>query len=142
VPNEILLGIGRFDPAKAHLGSNRVDVGCTAPAGHDDEHDATVFSTWSYETDQPLALDGLREAIGKLPGNVYRAKGIIYSTEAPQRRAVLQVVGRRADISIQDEWGDRVPRTQILAIGAAGGMDAGLLAETFASCVLGTPTGG
>jgi hypothetical protein len=60
---------------------------------------------------------------------------VIYTTDAPQRRAVLQVVGRRVDISIQEEWGQRAPRTQIVAIGAAGGIDAGLLEKTFASCI-------
>jgi hypothetical protein len=48
---------------------------------------------------------------------------------------VLQVVGRRVDISMQDDWGHRAPRTQIVAIGAAGSIDARLLEETFASCI-------
>jgi hypothetical protein len=62
-------------------------------------------------------------------------KGVVYSTDVPQRRAVLQVVGRRVDISIQEEWGQRAPRTQIVAIGAAGSIDAILLETTFASCI-------
>jgi G3E family GTPase len=94
-----------------------------------------VFSTWSYETDQPLALEMLRETLRKLPGSVYRAKGVVYSTDAPRRRAVLQVVGRRVDISLQDEWGQRAPRTQIVAIAAAGSIDADLLEKTFTSCI-------
>ena len=104
----------------------------TTSHGHDH---SKVFSTWSYETDQPLALEALRETMRKLPGTVYRAKGVVYSTDAPQRRAVLQVVGRRVDISLQEEWGQRAPRTQIVAIGAAGSIDASLLEETFASCI-------
>jgi G3E family GTPase len=71
----------------------------------------------------------------KLPGTVYRAKGVVYAAEAPLRRAVLQVVGRRVDISLGEEWGKRSPHTQIVAIGAAGSIDANLLEETFASCV-------
>ncbi len=74
----------------------------------------------------------------KLPGTVYRAKGVVYSADAPKRRTVLQVVGRRVDISIQEEWGQRVPRTKIVAIGAAGGVDVGLLEKTFASCISAT----
>ena len=72
-----------------------------------------------------------------LPGTVYRAKGVVYTTDAPQRRAILQVVGRRVDISLQDEWGQRAPRTQIVAIGAADGIDASLLQQTIASCISG-----
>jgi G3E family GTPase len=145
VPYEILLGVGRFDPARSRLNSNAVASNCADPACHADHHGhdhqgqdhSKLFSTWSYETERPLALEALRETLRKLPGTVYRAKGVIHSTDAPQRRAVLQVVGRRVDISIQDEWGERAPRTQIVAIGAASGLDASLLEKAFASCVAG-----
>ena len=90
-----------------------------------------MFSTWSYETGQPLALEALRETMRKLPGTVYRAKGVVYTTDAPRRRAVLQVVGRRVDISLQDEWGGRTPRTQIVVIGAANGIDPVMLGHQF-----------
>ncbi|HVO99157.1 MAG TPA: GTP-binding protein [Bryobacteraceae bacterium] len=125
VPYEILLGVGRFDATRAGLSSR---------SGHQHDH-SKVFSTWSYETDQPLALEALRETMRKLPGTVYRAKGVVYCTDAPHRRAVLQVVGRRVDISLQEEWGERARRTQIVAIGAAGGIDASLLEKTLDSCV-------
>ena len=141
VPYQILLGVGRFDPAQS-LGSRAVEHGCAGRTcdddthGHHHEHNhSKVFSTWSYETDKPLALDALRETMRKLPGTVYRAKGVVHSTDAPQRRVVLQVVGRRVDISVQDEWGERAPRTQIVAIGAAGSIDASLMEKAFASCI-------
>jgi G3E family GTPase len=143
VPYEILLGVGRFDPAQADFNLHAIENGCTDPACDNEHHrhdhhghdHSKMFSTWSYETDQPLALEALRKTLRKLPGSVYRAKGVIYSTEAPQRRWVLQVVGRRVDISLQEEWGQRAPRTQIVAIGAAGSIDASLMEKTFASCV-------
>ena len=138
VPYQILLGVGRFDPARADLNAPAVEPSCAGPACRDDHHGrdhAKAFSTWSYETDEPLALEALRETLRKLPGTVYRAKGVIYTTDVPRRRAVLQVVGRRVDISIQGEWSRRAPRTQIVAIGAAGGIDASLLEKTFASCI-------
>ena len=86
VPYEILLGVGRFDPARAGLNSQAVGHSCTGVACHDDHHGhdhSKMFSTWSYETDQPLALEALRETMRKLPENVYRAKGVVYT----QRRA-------------------------------------------------------
>jgi len=138
VPYEILLGVGRFDPVRAGLHSHSAGNSCADPACNNDNHGrdhAQVFSTWSYETDQPLALEALREKLRKLPGSVYRAKGVFYSADAPHRRAVLQVVGRRVDISFQEEWGQRAPRTQIVAIGAAGSLDASMLEKTFASCI-------
>ncbi len=95
VPYEILLGVGRFDPAHATSPSK-----AELSDHHDHFHEATdLFSTWSYETDEPLALEALREAMRKLPGSVYGAKGVLYTSDAPNQRAVLQVVGRRVDIS-------------------------------------------
>jgi G3E family GTPase len=142
VPYEILLGVGRFDPARAALNSHGAEHGCAESnclhEHHVQDH-SNVFSTWSYETDQPLSLEALRETTRRLPGSVYRAKGVVYTTDAPQQRAVLQVVGRRVDISLQEEWGERARRTQIVAIGAAGGIDASLLERTFASCISAAP---
>jgi G3E family GTPase len=120
VPLEVLLSVGRFDPARANFD------------GHEDEH-ANLFASWSYQSSHPVSLDAVREIARKLPGNIYRAKGVIYSSDAPQRRAVMQVVGRRVDISIEDEWGERAPRTQIVAIGAAGSFSPGQLEDAFAS---------
>jgi G3E family GTPase len=142
VPSQILLGVGRFDPARAGLNAHADEPGGIDLACHDDRHGhdhSKLFSTWSYQTDQPLGLEALREALRKLPGTVYRAKGVIYTADAPQRRTVLQVVGRRVDISIHEEWGHRVPRTQVVAIGAAGGIDADLLEKTFVSCMSPSP---
>ena len=138
VPYQILLGVGRFDPAQAALHAPAAEPGGTGLTCRDDDHGhdhSKVFSTWSYQTDRPLALEALREALRKLPGAIYRAKGVIYTADVPRRRAVLQVVGRRVDISIHEEWGQRAPRTQIVVIGAVGSIDASLLEKTFASCI-------
>ena len=126
VPLEILLSVGRFD---------------AAPSVHHHEDHTNTFSTWSYETDQPLALEALREAASRLPVSIYRCKGVIQSTDAPERRAVLQVVGKRVDISMQEGWGQRAPRTKIVAIGAAGSIDTRRLEETFAACISAEPAG-
>jgi G3E family GTPase len=141
VPYQILLGVGRFDPARSSLDRYAFEHGgCTDTDCLDEQHahrhdHSKTFSTWSYETDRPLSLEALREVARKLPGNIYRAKGVIYASDAPKQPAVLQVVGRRVDISLQDQWGPRAPRTQIVAIGAAGSIDTSLLVEAFASCI-------
>ena len=138
VPYQILLGVGRFGPARAGPAAHVAEMSGTGPVFPDDHrgHDPSkLFGTWSYETDHPLVLEALRERMRKLPGTVYRVKGVIYTIDAPQRRAVLQVVGRRVDISIQEEWGQRAPRTQIVAIGAVGGMDENFLEEAFLSAI-------
>jgi G3E family GTPase len=141
VPLEILLAVGRFDPARAAS-----DAGCAGDAAcrdehpdHDHDHDdrdhAKTFGTWSYETDQPMSLDAVREAVRALPGNVFRAKGVLYTSDDPDRPAVLQVVGRRVSVSAQAEWGRRSPRSQLVVIGAPGSIDEESLRRTFDSCI-------
>lgn len=135
VPMEILLSSGRFDPSQmnaAHASSDQCASGHCHHENH--QHHSSIFSTWSFETDRPLSLEALRSAASKLPANIYRAKGVVYSSDVPDRRAVLQVVGRRVDISLQDEWGERPPLTQIVAIGSPDGIDAGALQDRFERC--------
>jgi G3E family GTPase len=54
VPYQILLGVGRFDPARAGLNSPAAEHSGAEPACHDDhlapDH-SKIFSTWSYQTD-------------------------------------------------------------------------------------------
>jgi G3E family GTPase len=136
VPYEILLGVGRFaDATPAGAG----------PSAHNQRHAGKgshhqVFSTWSYETDRPLSLPALREAAAKLPAGIFRCKGIVIAAEAQERRAVLQVVGRRVDVSLLDEWDGDQPATRIVAIGAPGSIDDAYLRRCFDACV--APHGG
>jgi G3E family GTPase len=92
-----------------------------------------MFQTWSFETDRPFSLEALREMVRKeLPASIYRCKGIVYTTEFPDKRLTLQAVGRRTEIYELDEWGDRKPRTQIVAIGST--IDAQELSNKFEAC--------
>jgi G3E family GTPase len=137
VPLEVLLGVGRFHPS--HLEADRAahSPGCTDPGCDHPKHAShdRRFESWSYETDRPLSLDALRRAAAKLPAAVYRAKGFVAASEAPERRAVLQVVGKRVDVSFDGDWGGQAPRTRIVAIGAAGTIGPGGLEEHFAACL-------
>ncbi|MFC2037570.1 CobW family GTP-binding protein [Chloroflexota bacterium] len=129
VPLEILLAVGRFDPQQL------VEVGGDNGHGHADH--GHRFSTWSYETDRPMSLQALNEMVKKeLPGNIYRCKGVVYAAESPERRAVLQVVGRRADVALDEEWNGHAPRTQIVAIGAPGSINVVDLTEKFNACLI------
>jgi len=139
VPLEIVLSVGRFDSTRAdfdRLGPE--DAECADAECRDEHHGhdhSAAFATWSYETDRPLSLEALRQAARRLPENIYRAKGIVYTADAPGRRAVLQVVGKRVDITLEDEWSERPPRTQIVLIGARGSIDTGLMEGIFTDCI-------
>lgn len=143
VPLEILLSVGRFDPSRLdgtppHDQPNH-PPDCDDPDcghhvhGHRHDH-SQVFRTWSYETEEPLSLEALRETARKLPASVYRCKGVVHTAEEPSRRVILQVVGKRVDIAVGDEWNGREPRTRIIAIGAHDGVDGAALREVFSTC--------
>ncbi|MGB7159532.1 MAG: GTP-binding protein [Tepidisphaeraceae bacterium] len=123
VPLEILLSVGRFDPAQLDEGGSQHD-----------QHHSHAFRTWSYETEQPLSLESLRETARKLPASIYRCKGVVHTADDPSRRVILQVVGKRVDIAVGDEWNGREPRTRIIAIGARDGVDGAALREMFDRC--------
>ena len=137
VPLEILLSAGRFGVTQSeHEPRNLEEHLCQGPHSKLQHNDhAHTFSTCSYESEEPLSLEALRRFAASLPANIYRCKGLVYSIEAPHRRAVLQVVGKRADISLQDEWGSRPPRTQIVTIGAQDGLDTESLRAMFDRCL-------
>ena len=67
VPLEILLSVGRFDPSRLNGAPSHEQrdhpPDCDDPdCGRHNLHDhSQVFRTWSYETEEPLCLDVLRE---------------------------------------------------------------------------------
>jgi G3E family GTPase len=130
VPLEVLLAVGRFDPAltvSQHEDGDRLQEHVT----HGD-----MFGRWSFESDQPFALELVREMVRReLPASVYRCKGIIYAADDPARRFSLQIVGRRTEIRELDEWGERRPCTKIVAIGSANEIDPDSLTALFESCI-------
>ncbi len=133
VPLEVLLAVGRFDPA--NVISQREDSNVEEHE-HYHEHGGVgaMFQTWSYESDRPFSLEALRQMVRReLPASIYRCKGIIFAADSPDKRLTLQAVGRRTEIFELDGWGERTPRTQIVAIGAT--IDAQELNNKFDGCI-------
>lgn len=127
VPLELLLGVGRY---RLHL---EPAVLQGQPHQHEHNH-AEAFSSWSYTSDTPLALRQAREVLKELPPTVVRAKGILLTTEAPERRVVFHLVGRRVMFTVGEPWGTLRPQTQLVAIGTPGGIDGATLATQLAAC--------
>ena len=73
----------------------------------------------------------------ELPASIYRCKGVIQVSEHPDRRAVLQCVGRRTDVTLDAAWGDHEAKTQIVAIGVPNELDADRLQFLFDGCIAG-----
>lgn len=137
VPPEFVFGVGAYDPMRlAEKQAQEIHVH-ESGEDHEHEHDhahtdhSLVFSTWSWTTDEPLLLKTLRKAIETLPVTIFRAKGFAYLADVPERRAVLQVVGRRVTLTMGEVWGDQAPFTQIVVIGTHDGVDAAALQAHF-----------
>ncbi|MCS7087998.1 MAG: GTP-binding protein [Thermoflexales bacterium] len=137
VPLELILGVGEYAPerlaqrAARDVHTHVVGEEHHAHEDHEHHHDhSLVFETWSYITDEPMSYEALAEAVDSLPTTVFRAKGVVYLKESPKRRAILHVVGRRAMLTIGEPW-QETPRTRIVVIGSAGGVDAVALRALF-----------
>ena len=138
VPLEVLLGVGTFSPDQLlsrPVGSDGLCVEPTSSGDHGGDH-SHRFESWTYETDRVLSLELLRKAAASLPATVYRAKGLVVAHEYSGQKGLLHVVGKRVDISPGVEWGDDVPRTRIVAIGAAGALENDALAAHFDKAVI------
>ncbi|MGK7914405.1 MAG: GTP-binding protein [Prochloraceae cyanobacterium] len=133
VPLEVLLAVGRFDPT--HLVSQQENTDAESDNTHHRYSSAgQMFETWSYESDRPFSLETLSQMVRReLPANIYRCKGIVYVADSPHKRLSLQIVGRRTELSELDDWGERLPRNQIVAIGSS--IDAQELRRKFDACI-------
>jgi G3E family GTPase len=122
VPLEILLGVGGFA------------AGDREHTTADHAHREHGFESWSYESDAPLSLDALRDTIKRLPGSVFRCKGIVH-TSGDSTPFVVQAVGRRSTFTPASP---KVPvdgTSRIVVIGAAGTIEDADLQTQFDRCV-------
>ncbi len=131
---DLLMGTGQFDPDKhlpdeAGVHVHEADEHAHAHTSHD-----TVYATWSFTSDKPLQPDRVRAALDALPTGVYRAKGLLFVQGEPNRRVVVQVVGRRVEVELGEYWGDAHKRSQLVTIGLREGIDPVALEAAFRSC--------
>jgi len=138
IPLELAIGVGRFDPAQIKSEARDVHVHeAGVESDHHHEHDhSLVFETFSFTSSQPFDLKKLRQALITLPPSIYRAKGMVYLAEYPDKRDVLHVAGRRIRLTVGDAWGEKESkRSQIVMIGSHGGVDAAELETRFTSAL-------
>lgn len=140
-PLELILSVGKYAPERLAKHEQR-DVhihaaGEAADHSHEAQHDhdhSLIFNTWHYQADEPLNRAALTNAINKLPGTIFRAKGIVWLEDDPESKSLLHVVGKRATLSPAGAWADAKPGSQIVVIGSAGGVDPELLFRLFDAC--------
>lgn len=148
IPLELMLSVGRhtldsLQPAATLDIHVHPAKAAPADAHHDHDHDhehehhdhTLVFSTWRYRSERPFAYHALHEAIKTLPPTIYRAKGVLYLSNSPERKRVLQVAGSRVHLTREGEWGEQTPYSELVFIGEAGSIDAPLLQTIFDACL-------
>ncbi|WP_027350039.1 CobW family GTP-binding protein [Halotalea alkalilenta] len=104
---------------------------------HDHEHDhghTDRFESWHWQTTQRIDEDKLRLAIKRLPPGLLRVKGIFHTPGRPDGRLILQLVGKRSELTY--ELSDAPKRSAAVAIGVKGSFDPDVLEEVLSSCVI------
>jgi G3E family GTPase len=104
----------------------------------DGEAHTARFDTCSFESDEAYCADALHELARHLPPSIYRAKGILRLAgrkDQPDRRGVLQIVGRRADLTTDRAWQPGDGPSRLVFIGAAGRLQGDRLAAIVRNCV-------
>ena len=123
VPIEVLLGV-------EHLQDYTPDD--HASVNHHDH--GLDFETWSYESERSLHLSLLQQLLNHLPGTLFRAKGFFYAADKPHSRLLLQLVGRRAVVSVNRPWGEATPRTRLVFIARSGTCDFPAIEQALNRC--------
>ena len=122
VPLEILFG--RSGPLASGKGRPRGSSSLTR--GHVHDH-ALRYRTWTLERNRPVRREALERLAARLGKEIFRAKGFVTFTDAPERRCLYQQVGGRWTLEDlgPDSGFDR--RTRLVFIGPG---QFGLLAES------------
>ena len=145
VPLELLLNVGQFEigrlasrqPHDIHVHAEDEEHGHEDDEHHHQHTDHTlVFSTWSWRSSQPVSFRALQRMVNRLPETIYRAKGIFFLADAPGQKGIVQVVGRRASLTLtEDGWEDAAPHSQLVVIGAEGSVDGDDLNQRMETCL-------
>jgi G3E family GTPase len=156
VPINLLLGVGRYKieltplaapdhahehhghhehgPDHAHEHHEHHEHGPDCDHANDHDHGA-AFSSWSYISALPFGLKALREVVLNLPVGIFRAKGLLYLADVPHRRAVLQAVGPRVNVTLGESWGEELPQTQLVFLSTPGDLNEVELQAAFDRCL-------
>ncbi len=128
VPTELIFGTAR---QRLDTGNESHETATLHALEHSHDEHSTAFAAWSWVSEEPLAFQAIYELFKTLPLSIFRAKGIVYLSEVPDRRVILQMVGPRVTLSKGEPWNHVQPRSQIVVIGIAGEFDGKKLTGQF-----------
>lgn len=150
IPLELVMNIEQYDPLRLaerqpqDIHVHEVGEHHHHHHDHDDDHhhddhhhdDHTqVFSTWHWKSEAPLSIRALEHVLNQLPETVYRAKGIFYTMDEPDKRILAQVIGKRVNIQIDRDWTEGESRySQFVVIAGHDGFDSEQLQVILEKC--------
>jgi G3E family GTPase len=88
------------------------------------------FVSVSYRSDRPFALRQFEQFLEALPRDVFRAKGLLWFNESPNKH-IFQLSGKRCTLDVEP-WHSASPGNQIVFIGRH--LDADGLRQQLAAC--------
>ena len=154
VPLALLLSVGLFesdkvsisanDPSLDHSNCDQDEGHCSHDHEHSHDHDHSHdhsghpdqlaiegFTSLSFQSDGPFALRKFQNFLdNQMPGEVFRAKGILWFNES-ERRHVFHLAGKRFSIDDSDWTGER--KNQLVLIGKD--IDHATLRRQLNACV-------
>jgi len=90
------------------------------------------FVSLSFQVERPFEIRKFQSFLDhQLPENVFRAKGILWFVESPNRH-IFHLSGKRFTIE-DDQWGDRTQRNQLVLIGQ--NLDLATLRTQLEACL-------
>ncbi|MDX2270917.1 MAG: GTP-binding protein [Cyanobacteriota bacterium] len=105
-------------------------------AHHDHHHDHSHhiendgFNSVAFESTSPFGLEPFQDFLNNLPENIFRAKGLLWFAESPERH-IFHLSGRRYTLN-SDQWPGK-PKNQLVLIGQH--LDTQALRQQLEACV-------
>lgn len=137
VPLPLILSVGLFESDKYFSPDHEHDHDHDHHHhDHDHDHhshhlDNDGFVSLSFQSDRPFSIRKFQSFLDNdLPENVFRAKGILWFDESPNRH-IFHLSGKRFSIE-DDEWKDQ-PKNQLVLIGQ--GLDVEGLRQQVQDCL-------
>ena len=146
VPLPLILSVGLFESDQYFAAENSQEHhhhDRDHHHDHDHDHDRhhhhhsnhlenDGFTSVSFQSDRPLSIRKFQYFLdNQLPENVFRAKGILWFDESPNRH-IFHLSGKRFTIE-DEEWNEKEKKNQLVLIGQ--NLDQEKLLQQLESCV-------
>ncbi|MEO0354661.1 MAG: GTP-binding protein [Cyanobacteria bacterium P01_A01_bin.3] len=101
--------------------------------GHNHSHlEEEGFSSVSFSSDRPMSLDRFQNFLNDLPEGIFRAKGVLWFDESPDRH-VFHLCGNRYTVNGEPWPEDKPKQNQLVLIGQD--LQSGKLLKQLENCV-------